>query len=210
MGFRATKRKEREDAENESGARGATESALADWLLHQLSWGLLSASQCQKIAQLSEDDMNAQGCTCNQSLSRIANLGSRGRHVNNIWRDAQALFGNVKVIHPKTHCLPLKNGKTVRSSASPSFWPHQLFSCLYHHYPQAWSNHICPSQRRQLSFWTTVAETDLFKNHPLSRDRRGVTNCNLFQDMCGFLRVLRVLRVYRVLRVSCVSTSCEQ
>lgn len=100
--------------------------------------------------------MNAQGCICNQSLSRIANLGSRGRYVNNIWRDAQALFGNVKVIHPKTHCLPLKNGKAVRPSASPSFWPHQLSldegsnsAWVAEQYGCIWQRHVTKSVRTE-------------------------------------------------------------
>lgn len=95
MGYVNRKRQRQEEGEGGGRASASGESRLANWMLEQIAWGLLSPAQCQVIASLVEDEMQSSGCTPHSTVSQLANLGSRGRYVNNVWRDMQKLFGIV-------------------------------------------------------------------------------------------------------------------
>lgn len=177
MGF-VNRKRQREEEEEGGRASASGESRLANWMLEQMAWGLLSPAQCQVIASLVEDEMQSEGCTPHSTVSQLANLGSRGRYVNNVWRDMQKLFGAIRICHPKVHTLSLKRGNKTGSFASPSLWPHELFANLFHEYPNAWKKYICPSRSRLTSFWSQLAATSLWKNHPLAGPNCDPTFCS--------------------------------
>ena len=65
-------------------------SALAQYLVQQCMWGLMSPQQIQTIASLAMSDIESFGCAedleTSSELTRLANLGSKGLYPSNCWR----------------------------------------------------------------------------------------------------------------------------
>ena len=181
MGFQARKRQAREAADATRSGSSLEESRLAEWLLKQLAWGCLSASQCQQIAAAAETDMQTLGVEPPSLIKKFAACGSHGRHVNNVWRDMRQIFGVNRFCEPTLHSLSLKVGKITRQAFTSALWPHEVFASLFHYYQKAWQSVICPSSQRVAAFWRALEGSDLFANHPLSRDTRDATRCTLTQ-----------------------------
>jgi hypothetical protein len=73
MGF-VNRKRQREEEEEGGRASASGESRLANWMLEQMAWGLLSPAQCQVIASLVEDEMQSSGCTPHSTVSQLANF----------------------------------------------------------------------------------------------------------------------------------------
>ena len=157
----------RESAEHDQAAQAAsTRSFLAEYLLEQWAWGNFSPQQVQCIAALFKKDAEALGVRHVQSsLATLANLGSEGRHANNVHRDL------MNVVKEKTHMpeplyanMPLKSKWPLQAV----MLPHLVFHHLYTHYQDFWNKVFLPAGVEGLAaFWHH------FGKHPCMLDFHG-------------------------------------
>lgn len=110
-------------------------------------WGILSAQQGQRIAELAINDLDAykRGNLNIEGLQGLAKLGSYGTHKNNCWRDLQTKLPKMHLPDPYQFMIPIQN-KLLGCFKRPSFMllPHELFSAIYEHYPDVWRSSVCP------------------------------------------------------------------
>lgn len=134
-------------------------SALAEWLQQEWAWGRFSPQEVQHIAALSARDMRSAGATNIQpSLSNLSNLGSEGRHPNNVHRDLQALLKDKSSLPEALFVqMPLKNMSVLQAI----MLPHLVFHSLFTNYKEYWASSFLPDGQRSLQrFWSN------FSSHP--------------------------------------------
>ena len=146
-------------------------SHLAQWLLEQIAWGHLSASQGQKIAYMVTKDVP----DAHPAIQKFARIGTSGSNPANTWRDLQRWVGEPQFPLRQVE-LPLQFGvKKVKQSDVSILWPHEMFAALYTRYRDAWASYINPDAAA--AFWNTMGSTELFRAHPLSTDPRDRSKC---------------------------------
>lgn len=150
------------DAAEEAAARRP--SALVELLLEEYAWGRLSPHNVQVIAMKSLNDL----AYCDQDdkfpdLRALANLGSQGRHTQNISRDLLKYINSEMSLPPKTLAdIPTKHGD--RNSAL--MLPHEYFSYVYEKHPEQFTRLFVPGGDDQLKkIWHSAKHSDLLKDH---------------------------------------------
>ena len=163
------KRRRREPTTNSRNA-GGTQSAtshLANYLLSNMAWGHLSPQQCQKIAQLAAEDCKTSqefGLVPPKLLS-VAKAGSSGKYAYNVHRDLMTVAG-------AGHCslgtkVTMQFAKPLGEKTTEILFPHEVFSAVYHQYPEAFKKHLLPSEAKLGHFWKSVKDHPSLVNHPI-------------------------------------------
>ena len=130
-------------------------------------WGAMSPQMLQKNMVLLEEDLSnmAHDALDVSGIRKLAGLGSRGIHSNNVWRDLVALLPTPKL--PKLHYifLPMRHNVLGRFSKNvPMILPHELFSTIYHHYPVMCDKLVYGSAETCQNFWRSVGGSEQFKS----------------------------------------------
>lgn len=136
-----------------------TKSHLADHLLEGWAWGKYSPQEVQCIAALAMKDMEALGVASVQSsLDALANLGSQGKHSNNVHRDLMNLVKDKSALpEPLMVNFPFKKNLCLQAV----MLPHLVFHFLYTQYKDFWHKSFLPCGVEGLvAFWKH------FSTHP--------------------------------------------
>ena len=152
-----------------SSARGGgdVESALANYLLMQLAWGIFSAPQVQKIAELALVDLRmfADGKTSLIDLQALGKAGRSGAHQNNVHRDIMTTVREHPKMKPTVCLVPFK--EPLGEALTSMMLPHELFSVMYHEYPKSFAKNILPSDADVQQFWNDVQDHPQLVGHPV-------------------------------------------
>ena len=142
-------------------------SQLADYLLAQFAWGIMSPQTIQKIARLALADCRTfKGSDCRlPDLEDLASAGSDGKHSNNIHRDIMKKFGEKSSLpQPMSVSMPFANNLGEQTQAI--LLPHEMFASIYRSYRDTWETSLVPSVDRLESFWKAVERHPIMLNHP--------------------------------------------
>ena len=123
------------------------------------SWGFISGQVVQHTMSLLKRDLaaDADGTLDWASIDRLADLGTGGTHPNNIHSELVKKYKNTGMPKLDRLLVPLRHsvlGSFTR--CMDMILPHELFAALYHHYPVAFRNYVCPSTDAIKSFWDSV------------------------------------------------------
>lgn len=148
------------------------ESHLARLLLNLWSWGEISTPLLQKIAKAAVDD----GIRL-RDLESLAHLGSTGAYPGNMHRElCSKLKESVVSSSQSTIEVVYKNvrgsfGAFLRRHV-PILLPHELFSAIYHKYPEAFVSSILGGGPHNIKeFWSAMRGSRYFANHPFAARR---------------------------------------
>ena len=90
-------------------------------------------------------------------LESLAGIGDHGAFSNNCNRDIMRLLQKTGLHKPSPTTLPIKDtSKPAGYTIDPLqfiMWPHELFSYIYHSYPDIWKTRICPGAEVLNNFW---------------------------------------------------------
>ena len=121
-------------------------SVVAESLLQQYAWGLMSVQQVQQIAALVLQDMDLLKVSTDvvfPQLEALRKLGSSGIHMNNMSRDIDKYVMTMQQLPPSTDfTIPTTRGE----EKSQALLPHELFSYLY-------ENHRAAFNKMLISLW---------------------------------------------------------
>ena len=141
----------------------SVDSALAEFLECAWAWGDLSPQQVQVIASKALSDTTNCNCETQPArLLKLASLGTAGAHPSNCHRDLMAYLPQQSRL-PSAHqvMMPFKAGPLLQSL----MLPHEVFSKLYHQYPEYWRSCFLPGGDKELAaFWKG------FAGHPSMAD----------------------------------------
>lgn len=108
-------------------------------------WGEMSPQVCQKLCGLVLTDFEAGALLDIAPLKKLASLGTAGRHAQNIWGGFVKLLPPVRLCKPFDFQCPFKTrllGRFFRPSSM--LLPHELFSSIFHGFPDIWRTAVCP------------------------------------------------------------------
>ena len=148
-------------------------SALAQYLVQQCMWGLMSPQQIQTIASLAMSDIQTFGCAegleTSSELTRLANLGSKGLYPSNCWRDLNLALTDSKLPKGKTLTLPTQTNTTgvYKDLNFDILLPHEFASALHDHYANHFKEHVCPGRESCEAFWRDMADHPCMEGHPI-------------------------------------------
>ncbi len=100
------------------------------------------------------DDLEGVAASLLPGLVKLANLGTKGRHKNNI--NAQLLAALPPAQIPINYFkVPLKipGHALPQPCEQAALWPHHVFAALYHKSKTAFHLRVCPGGDRLESFW---------------------------------------------------------
>ena len=120
-------------------------------LVLQHSWGEFSTEQVHRICKLArQDDLEKADTTLRDKIASI-NVEAK-----NLMRDYLKKLPPNRMPAIKYHRVPVRHKLVGRGRPElPFFYPHSLFSHIYHEYPGAWSQVIAPPGEIQ-RFWEEV------------------------------------------------------
>ena len=145
-------------------------SALALLLLSLFEWGFFSPQRVQQIAEMAVRDIKAaaEDPSILKNLETLANLGTKGKHSNNIHAELMSKVEHVPAIpRPFSAKIPLKG---FPNSMQYFLLPHEMFSCIYHNYKNLWNTAIVPSVDRVKKFWRSMRLHPSMQGHPMKAD----------------------------------------
>jgi hypothetical protein len=146
-------------------------SMLSALLLYCWSWGMLSLPFAQKIASAAKGDL-AKFNGHFEDLDLLAGMGASGRYPGNMERDLLRSLEKPDMTASR-FLVPTKlNKTTVADRVQGVLLPHVQFANIYHHYPEQWTDYICPAVEVVEDFWEAMADHPLMKSTPL-RHREG-------------------------------------
>ena len=128
----------------------------------------------QALQRAKDDPEDKRGY---EDLKLLAGLGSNGRHPNNMNSELQRKLAPVDLPRGQPMQIPLaaKNSEghdVFKMARQELMLPHELFTSIYAHYPDAWRKRICPSKGALEEFWTSIEASPTMANHPI----RAVSN----------------------------------
>lgn len=142
------------------------ESALAQWLLMMFAWGHFSVQRCQKIGELVMQDMEkfkAGQTGVWDDLEVISKLGAGGLYPNKMHADLmRKCKGITHIAEPYEAQIDYLPPLGVQKQ--DILLPHEMFSSIYHDYPDTWRRTMVPDESKVAEFWEAV------KNHPTMVD----------------------------------------
>ena len=151
-------------------------SALALLLLSLFAWGFFSPQRVQQIAEMAVRDIKAvaEDPSILKNLETLANLGTKGKHSNNIHAELMSKVEHVPAIpRPFSAKIPLKG---FPHSMQYFLLPHEMFACIYHNYKNLWNTAIVPSVDRVKRFWRSMRLHPSMQGHPMKADDLWDTN----------------------------------
>ncbi|HIF94878.1 MAG TPA: hypothetical protein EYQ60_17410 [Myxococcales bacterium] len=144
------------------------------------AWGVISPQILQHIMFLFIADIACaeQNRLNKKTVRRLAALGTEGRHGNNIHHELLNMMPETKMPKPHSFLTPLRhNVLGFINRGVDMILPHELFAALYHYYPQAWLDRICPSAETCRRFWGAVRGSVQFMTHPVRHRPNFMTRC---------------------------------
>ena len=117
----------------------------------------MTAVQVQLIAMLVKIDLDTPNLDRDllDDLSRIAANGSNSK---NTLRDLTRTLPENPMPPLREHWIPIDHPTLGKSSCQfPFIDPHELFSTLFHEYPQCFFKHVVPSIGALEDFWDSVS-----------------------------------------------------
>ena len=140
-------------------------SHLAEELLLQWSWGAMSPQTVQKLSMLAAKDFEELGHQPPQS----------GKNPQHIHKQLLAHCNESCHLHqPHLFYTPLKD--YTKKVLQQCMMPHQLFSDIYHFYPDAWVASFVPQHADIAHFWKLQKSHCQWPGHPLAK-RSDVQYC---------------------------------
>jgi hypothetical protein len=142
-------------------------SHLVTHLLREWAWGGISAPQIQLICQAARADG-----TRHPDIDRLANIGAAGTVPHNCHRDMSRMLATPALREQIFNTrVPMKNPTNditlLRDQAM--LLPHEVFACIYAHYPAIWKSSIIGEDGRIEEFWNSMQTNPNFDEHPVSQ-----------------------------------------
>ena len=137
--------------------------------MNQWAWGHMSPILVQQIARLHKEDLDTPGLDMDLLTSLVGLGGKDGRaeHKGNMLRDLTKKLPDNDMPPLRFHEIHIDHPVLGKSTPEfPFLDPHELFSVLYHRYPQAFFKHVVPSTEALENFWDSVS--GLWGKHRLS------------------------------------------
>lgn len=144
------------------------QSSLVQYLLTQWAWGHMTTPQLQEIGRRAREDLEANSAEVLAQVSRLASLGAEGAYVGNLHRDLQRALQQPRLCQPLLVQLPLKEDSVQgwRMEQQHMLLPHEIFSSLFHEYPDAFRAYMAPSSEAISEWWAAVDGSQQFREHP--------------------------------------------
>lgn len=150
-------------------------SKLANHLLTQYAWGLMSVQEVQAFAALGLQDLTEGNCTVIfPDLVQLSKLGSSGTNKQNMSRDIEKYIESINYL-PKPTMVDLPTKK--QNELTGVMLPHQIFSFLYEKYPTVFKKLFIPGGTEQIrDFWKQCSGAACLQGQPCLRslNRAGV------------------------------------
>ena len=126
----------------------------------------LGLGRVQVIASKALSDMTNCNCETQPArLLKLASLGTAGAHPNNCHRDLKAYLPQQSRLPPAHQVMMPFAGPLLQSL----MLPHEVFSKLYHQYPEYWRSCFLPGGDKELAaFWKGMADST-FQSRPSYR-----------------------------------------
>lgn len=144
------------------------------------AWGMISPQMLQHTMLLFQRDMQRRddGTFDQKIVDMLAALGRRGAIPSNIHRDLSRAMPVPSMPAPHSFIVPLKHSVLgFMHKSLDMLLPHELFSAIYHYYPAAWRDCICPSVDRLGLFWRSVQSGPHFGGHPVRHRENFRSKC---------------------------------
>ena len=128
--------------------------------VNQWAWGRMSPTMVQQIARLHKEDLQTPGLNMDLLTSLVEIGGKDGSAGNkgNMLRDLTRCIPTNPM--PPLNYQEIHIDHPVLGKSAPKFPfidPHELFSVLYHKYPQSFFKHVVPSVEALENFWDSVS-----------------------------------------------------
>ena len=157
-------------------------SWLAELLLESYGDNKRHATDVQDVAWSAYQDIVASGGTPPESLTRLAKLGSSGKHKNNIKQELENYVKTlVSIVPVEERDIPLKI--STHAKIGPEMLPHSYVP-LHDWLDHLWSNYRSEFTKRLLGppgrlteYWNSVAPSDPRRDHPLFAHANYKTHC---------------------------------
>ena len=144
------------------------QSVLCTWLLSMFAWGHFSVQRVQKISALVMKDLKSAETseTIWNDLETLSKLGTEGLYANKMHTE---LMGKCKGLSnlPEPYPVDIQYAPPLGMQKQDVFLPHEVFSAIYHKYPQTWQKTMVPSQAHLERFWTVTDGHPTLVNSPL-------------------------------------------
>ena len=129
-----------------------------------------SPQRVQQIAEMAVKDIkaSAEDPSILKNLETLANLGTKGRHSNNVHAELMSKVEHVpKIPRPFSAKIPLKG---YPNSMQYVLLPHEMFACIYSSYQNIWNTALVPSVDRVKKFWRSMRLHPSMSGHPMTAD----------------------------------------
>jgi hypothetical protein len=137
--------------------------------VNEWAWGHMSPIMVQQIARLHKEDLETPGLNMDLLTSLVEAGGQDGRaeHKGNMLRDLTRHLPDNDMPPLRFHEIQIDHPVLGKSTPEfPFLDPHELFSVLYHRYPQSFFKYVVPSIEALENFWDSVS--GLWGKHRLS------------------------------------------
>ena len=158
-----------QQAEAEASAETCgNESRLAQFLLERYAWGEMSPQLVQKITSLVLQDIAAaeRNEKVLVDLRALASIGTNGTHPNKCHADLMAKAEKVSSL-PDPYRLSIPFAPALGEVLQGILLPHEMFSAIFHHYPNTFKKCILNSEDSLNAFWNSVSQHPQMRGHPV-------------------------------------------
>ena len=128
--------------------------------VNQWAWGHMSPIMVQQIARLHKQDLETPGLNMDLLTSLVELGGKDGSAANkgNMLRDLTKNLPDNDMPPLRFHEIQIDHPVLGKSTPEfPFLDQHELFSVLYHRYPQSFFKHVVPSTEALENFWDSVS-----------------------------------------------------
>ncbi|OLP80377.1 hypothetical protein AK812_SmicGene39217 [Symbiodinium microadriaticum] len=144
------------------------QSALAKQLIEKYVWGTYSPQQVQSLAFAAVQDLQHANASFHYpDLERLARLGTSGQYPSRCNSELLAfLEPSVKLCPAYTATVPFK--APLLDKQQDMLLPHEVFSSMFHQYPEAFENNLLNSEAELERFWEAARNHPQYQGHPIS------------------------------------------
>ena len=144
------------------------DSHLAKFLLEKYAWGEMSPQLIQKISSLVVQDFELakRNSKILDDLHTLAGIGTMGSHPNKCHADLMTKVEKLsKLPDPFKVTIPFK--PPLGDAPQGLLLPHEMFSAVYHGYPETFKRSILNNAAALEGFWTSVEQHPQIRGHPI-------------------------------------------
>lgn len=154
------------------------ESQLAQFLLERFAWGEMSPQLLQRISHLAVQDFLAaeKNEKVLGDLRALASIGTNGTYPNKCHADLMAKAEKISCL-PDPFRISMPFAPPVGEFMQGILLPHEMFSAMYHQYPNTFKKSVLNSEDALKSFWNSVAQHPQMHAHPLKDIQHYKTTC---------------------------------